>query len=272
MSDYGIIRYGLRSPYFSFLQAIVEAEGPSPADTEPRIWWDFSDQAFLTLNGSRITAVTDLSTNHWINTISTNPILQPTSQQVASWNNLYGAVMSSSDGGNDTVSTTITDGAAQTAQPFTWVSLFRTSSTISELEQLYGTTATDQASLSWSGVGGQPHGFAGSAASRYPSTLATNTTYIDITIFNGSSSITRINGTPGTAYNPGATIISSDEGTGFGLFNLSFSPPSYTMGEFLYYRRALASSESEFLEGYLAHKFDQAAVLPSSHPYKSAPP
>ena len=45
-----------------------------------------------------------------------------------------------------------------------------------------------------------------------------------------------------------------------------------TMYEMIFYKGTLSLENREKLEGYLAHKYAQTDILPTSHPYKSNPP
>jgi hypothetical protein len=256
----------LRRDVFSNVAAMGERTLWTPAalDANLLFWWDFSDQGNLSLSGSDINSVNDLSSaNKDGNSIST----KPTSATVADWNNLYGAVYANAAGRVSTENV-----AAGAAQPFGFASIFKTGASINELEQLYGCSGTDQISLKYSGVSDKPHAFAGSAAvARWASTLSVNTNYIDITTLNGASSLTRLNGTAGSTYSPGTTG-SSGEYIGIGRFSGIFGFPQFTMGEALAFNTSFSTDDFERLEGYFAHKFSRAADLPGGHTYKTTPP
>lgn len=239
---------------------------PAELGADVILWWDFSDQGNLTLSGSRITAVTDLSPAGESSSISGTTNQQPSSATVGDWDNLFGAVFDPTDGGDDQISA-----AAGVAQPWGCAMIFQTGGSIAELEQLWGSGGNTQVSLKWSGIGNNPHCFAGSAVQRWAANLAGATNYIDITVFDGASSVTRINGVAGSSFNPGAASEAGN-GIGIGKFNGGFGASKCTYGEAIFFDAALSSDDYEKLEGYLAHKFAQSALLDVSHPYKAGPP
>jgi hypothetical protein len=51
-------------------------------------------------------------------------------------------------------------------------------------------------------------------------------------------------------------------------------PPSHNgkISEIIITPSAISSADRERVEGYLAHKWDLTADLPSGHPYKTTPP
>lgn len=80
----------------------------------------------------------------------------------------------------------------------------------------------------------------------------------------------RKNGGSATANN-GATI----DGIGNGSHTLGAYGASGYVGDFgeaLIYGRALSDAEIEQVEGYLAHKWNLTALIPSGHPYKATAP
>src|SRR3546814_3160330 len=48
--------------------------------------------------------------------------------------------------------------------------------------------------------------------------------------------------------------------------------PNCDVGEIIIFDRPLTGSEKALIEGYLAHKWERADLLPAAHPYKANPP
>src|SRR3546814_14509378 len=48
--------------------------------------------------------------------------------------------------------------------------------------------------------------------------------------------------------------------------------PNCDVGEIIIFDRPLTGSEKTLIEGYLAHKWERADLLPAAHPYKAHPP
>lgn len=85
----------------------------------------------------------------------------------------------------------------------------------------------------------------------------------------GNLSFRKSGGAATTTNAPGIASIGS------GAHTLgSYGTTGYVgdFGEAVIYNRALTDAEIEQVEGYLAHKWGQTALLPSGHPYKSAAP
>lgn len=85
-----------------------------------------------------------------------------------------------------------------------------------------------------------------------------------------------------TLFRRSAAGVLSTATNGSGVATIGASPHAlgaYTssgyigdIAEILLYSRALTTTEIEQIEGYLAHKWGQTALLPADHPHKTTPP
>ena len=89
------------------------------------------------------------------------------------------------------------------------------------------------------------------------------------TVYTGSSNTIYMNGTAGTTVASSGSFgyLNYEVGTSFGEENLV--PLNGTIGEVITYNRALATTERQQVEGYLAWKWGLQGSLDPSHPYRS---
>ncbi len=106
------------------------------------------------------------------------------------------------------------------------------------------------------------------------STFPSNTNGLfGFTVSNSSSLIT-YNGT--TTTGSGATLTSANNATTLFVFgdprNLITLSDNHIIYEFIGFNRSITTSEREYIEGYLAHKWGISSNLPVGHTYKSTAP
>jgi hypothetical protein len=236
---------------------------PTELGSDLLIWLEASDASNFNLTGALVDQWTGKSPTT-INFTGTTTG-RPTRETVADFGGLNAVKFDNSD------DILVTSSLVTQAQPITICSIYRTGSTIDDLDFHTGDGAC-QITMRWSGVSDKPHVFCGSAVARTNTVLSTSTTYIDVTLLSGSSSYTRLNGNAAdpTTFNPGTS--------GFALTNVNIGLASGRscfaghFAEIVIVKRALTSTEYQKMEGYLAHQWSRTANLPGGHPYKTDPP
>ena len=206
----------------------------TPADLTGLVaWWDASDTATITHDDTgAVSAWADKSGNGY-------SLTQPTSTRrpTTGATSLNSLNVLTFDGGDDIISATLAQ-----SQPFTIATVWRD---VPGDARWYSSASNDVQYISWLGI------YAGTAVLNGPA-YTPNTWAYSTHIFNGSSSVVRLNGTAGSTGNPGATAMSGSLwiGSRTGSFYLTGN-----VAEFIVAAGALTGSDLTDLETYLSDKW-----------------
>jgi len=253
---------------FAFIKSAASA-GPvlwTPADITTLAWWDASNASSITLNGSNVSQINDLSGNNY-NATQSNASFQP-----AYTATLNGLNVMTFDGSNDILSLPaiafpsnyqmsvylVGQGAVTTGFQV-MLGLWKAGSdVVAYLSAIAGGNwglYTGDGKLSNTGLGTNPF-FIGAISTNSSSpyiVFSTNGTlynYPDANPFSGTS-----------VFNQGS--IGNDQyGSAFnGKWGEAVVVPQYD-----------GTADRQRMEGYLAWKWGLEANLPNNHPYKNNPP
>lgn len=255
------LKLGLRS-----LFGIVD-NAWTPADL-PNLymWFDASDASTITLSGSDVTQINDKSGNNYHATQSTVSLAPEWGTATINGLNVLDF--------NKTGNYMVTGGVAALDRSMAIVAVYPTGS---------GTRVPvgvrDSANeRSYIGQNGLKSRFSAAEIGNIDgTTLPNSTTNVQVGFHNTAKDMRHyLNGTQDISTTFTGTIGSvqnyylgglNDAGT-----NNSFVVFNGQLAEVVFTSDAISNSNREKLEGYLAHKWGTAGLLPSSHPYKSAPP
>lgn len=196
-------------------------------------WWDASDTATITDTSGAVSAWADKSTNEY-SLAQASPTKQPTTG-ATTLNSLNVVTL---DGGDDLVSSV----AIAQSQPFTIAAVWKDTPGNSRWYASAGNTVQYGSAL---GI------YAGTGFLNGPAYTA-NTWAYSTHIYNGSSSVARLNGSAGSTGNPGSTNMSGSLwlGSRSGSFYLTGA-----VAELIVASGALSGTDLTSLETYLADKW-----------------
>lgn len=210
------------------------AWAPTDLGADLKAWYDASDTATITASGSNVTALADKSGNGLTLTNTSSGSEPQTGTVTRNGLNVLDF------GGNDELRRLTT--GPSVAQPVTVAAVWRD---VNGSARWYASNSNNFQYASNVGI------YAGSAFLNGPSYTA-NTWARSTHIYNGASSVARLNGTPGSTGNPGSNGLS---GSFFlGARNGSF----YLTGqiaECVIVAGAVSGATLTSLEGYLADKW-----------------
>lgn len=208
----------------------------SPADlgADLKAWWDASDTATIAASGSNVTALADKSGNG-LTLVNSSLGSEPQTGTVT-----RNGLNVLDFGGNDELRRVTT--GPSVAQPVTVAAVWRD---VNGSARWYASNDNKLQYASNAGI------YAGSAFLNGPSYTA-NTWAYSTHIYNGASSVARLNGTPGSTGNPGSNGLSGS------FFLGARNGSSYITGqiaEFVIIAGAVSGATLASIEGYLADKW-----------------
>jgi len=241
---------------------------PQDLGTNLRVWYNASDSTTVTVSGSNLVQVDDLSGNG-------NHATQP----VGSSQPVYGTATINSKNVIDFNSTRFMTTGYPPALNRTIAAVVQYRST-SGLKVVAGARET-LSQRSYFGVNGGTvrAGVSENSTLSGTSGLTINTTYTQI-LKHGQGAVNKeahhyLDGTEDID-DTFTGVIGSGENYMIGGFNdqgsVHSSRYSGLMGEFVITDNMMSDSDRQKLEGYLAHKWGHTASLPAVHPYKSSAP
>lgn len=104
------------------------------------------------------------------------------------------------------------------------------------------------------------------------STVALNTSYLTSVVNTTSNTILYVNGSSNAAVSHGTNTTTSNSTYWIGGFDSGSDRFYGILNELIVFSNALTSSQQQQIEGYLAWKWNLVTNLPTSNPYKTAPP
>lgn len=253
---------------------------PSALGTSLLMWLDVEDSSTIVLNGSTVSQWSDKSGNN-------NHATQATAASQPAYNATYSSPATPPKG--TSVPAIVTSVANQnfvtpitlnTLSGYTMIAVMARTGNLSPgvASLLAGTsnvTSATPTKLQWR-TGTNDAQFIHQATSALTSTataaFSTNLFGIAGTSWNGSIANASMNGT--LAANSASPFTSGFDNTPLYLFGVGTTSRGFIGAtlEFVMTRTALATSERQQLEGYLAWKWGLQANLPVSHPYYNLPP
>jgi hypothetical protein len=262
-----------------YSRVLAVACGPwTPAELGADViaWYDAMDASNFSLSGSTVTQWNDISGNGWHLTSESGK--QPTRETVADFGSANAVKF---DGSDDYLKSSNSFVVGSGGGPLTICSIYRTGSTIDDLEQLFDGRQSGGFAIAlfhkWSGASDKPTIFHGSSVARHNTVLSTSTSYIDIADTTVGAAKAYLNGnfpTPTSvdAGGAGQAFIKDGFGLGGPAFASGLTTFGGHIGEFIIVDRILTYTEQKKMEGYLAHRWGRTADLPGGHPYKIDPP
>lgn len=228
-------------------------------------WWDASDTAHMTFNGSNVASWTDKVGGVTIsNATAANQPVYATGQQ----NGL--ALLSQQSAATPYGLFTTTFALAQ---PNTIIAFFNPKSVSAFAALFDGSQTNSNREVFYTARPDQANKAMIYAGTNQASVLLTvNQPYVGVGIFNGASSSQSFNGTQGATVSVGSFGITSGLVIGGSLGQVANQGFIGYYGDVYIVSNAVSTSVQQKFEGFVSWKYGTQGSLPAGHPYKSRAP
>lgn len=254
---------------FAFVKSAAAAGGPilwTPAQISTLAWYDASNESSVTLNGTDVSQINDLSGNGYNATQST-PSLQP-----AYTNTLNSLKIMTFDGTNKLDVPSVNFNTDKSVSLYAVSRKRSTSGTYQVIAAFWKSSTNTAAMLAQMADG--PNFWGSYTGNQDPADSALNTTdsyvlSLVASTTDGVMSFWKDGNADGTDGDWSTTTVFSSGGLGNDQYGSALNGD---IAEIVFINQKDTTTERQKMEGYLAWKWGLEAGLPNDHPYKDAPP